>query len=104
MSKLLPPSLRPVYFNMRGIPFTKGYKKEFDEEYEKKSRDWMRYQSVPRLNYRIDSEIETEKGLAVKTWEREVEIAEILKEQKYFKSVWPGAALRLYFVLHGRKM
>lgn len=49
MSKLLPPSLRPVYFNMRGIPFTKGYKKEFDEEYEKKSRDWMRYQSVPRL-------------------------------------------------------
>ena len=71
MSKLLPPSLRPVYFNMRGIPFTKGYKKEFDEEYEKKSRDWMRYQSVPRLNYRIDSEIETarsrqKKGLPLK--------------------------------------
>lgn len=95
MSKLLPPSLRPVYFNMRGIPFTKGYKKEFDEEYEKKSRDWMRYQSVPRLNYRIDSEIETEKGLAVKTWEREVEIAEILKEQKYsFEE--PGVILNPY--------
>lgn len=83
MLKLLPPSLRLIYLNNRGIPFTKGYKEAFDRDYKEKSGDWMRYQSVERNKYRIESDIETEKGLAVKTREREMEISQTFEKEKY---------------------
>lgn len=82
--KLLPASMRPAYLQKKGIPFTSKYKKRFDREYEKKSMDWMRYQSVARKNNHIESDdIEITKGLAVMTRERESEIIRMQDEGKY---------------------
>ena len=83
LSKLIPQSMRPFYYHKRGIPFTKGYDAKFDVDYGKKSREWERAQSVVRKNNRIESEIETEKGLAVQTRERELEIVQKMREERY---------------------
>lgn len=93
--ELLPPSLRPFYLNSRKIPFTRGYQDIFDQDYREKSKDWMRYQSIERSNYHIESDIETEKGLAVRTREREMEISRMFEEEKYpFDS--PGVLVNPY--------
>ncbi len=39
--KLVPKKWRPIYMNKLGIPFTKGYKREFDLGYETKSKEWL---------------------------------------------------------------
>lgn len=93
--KFIPRPFRAGYLTLRGIPFTKGYEERFDEDYEKKSKDHMRYQSVRKNRFRIESDIEIEKGLAVKTREREAELVRMFEEQKYsFES--PGIFLDPY--------
>lgn len=93
--RFIPPSLRPMYLNKRGIPFTKGYHEKYDKDYDVKSKDWQRYQSVEKKKYRIESEIETVPGLAVDTRQREKEIIETLKKEKYpFEK--PGVMLNPY--------
>lgn len=93
--RFIPPSLRARYMAEKGIPFTKGYEESFDEGYEKKSKDYERYQSVVKNNYRIESDIEIQKGLSVKTREREQELTELFKKEKYsFEE--PGIFLNPY--------
>lgn len=87
--RFIPLSLRPAYLKKRGIPFTKGYQEKFDKDYDVKSKDWQRYQSVQKKQYQIESEIETVPGLAVHTRQREKEIIETLKREKYsFDEPW----------------
>lgn len=83
MLKLVPKSLRPIYMKQKGIPLTKGYDAEFDREYKEKSKEWMEIQAVERKNIRIESDIEREAGLAVRTREREKEISEMFQKEKY---------------------
>lgn len=93
--RFIPPSLRARYMAEKGIPFTKGYEESFDEGYEKKSKDYERYQSVVKNDYRIESDIEMQKGLSVKTKEREQELTELFKKEKYsFEE--PGIFLNPY--------
>lgn len=93
--RFIPPPLRAGYLTLRGIPFTKGYDKSFDKDYEKKSKDYIKYQSVKKDKIRIESDIRMEKGLAMKTREREQELVRMFKEEKYsFES--PGIFLNPY--------
>lgn len=80
---LVPSSLRVTYMQKRGIPFTKGYKKRFDNDYDRKSKEWQKFQSVTKFNYNIETDIERKKGLAVSTKERELEITEMFRKDKY---------------------
>ncbi len=82
--RFIPRSLRPMYMSKRGIPFTKGYKSRFDEDYEEKSREWKRSQSIEKKKNVIESdEIKIEKGLAVRTRERDQMISEEFRREKY---------------------
>lgn len=81
--RFIPPSLRAGYMTMRGIPFTRGYEERFDRDYERKSQDYLRYQSVKKNKIQIESDIEMHKGLAVKTREREQELLQMLKTERY---------------------
>lgn len=93
--KLVPKKWRPIYMNKLGIPFTKGYKREFDLGYETKSKEWLAAQSVHRNEYQIETDIEREQGLAVRTREREQEICQTFSEEKYpFEE--PGVMLDPY--------
>lgn len=69
--------------NKLGIPFTKGYEREFDRGYETKSKEWLAAQSAHRNDYRIETDIEREQGLAVRTRKREQEICQTFTEEKY---------------------
>lgn len=67
----------------RGIPFTKGYNKKFDRDYQRKSEDYLKYQAVKKNRFTIETNIKVRKGLAVRTWEREEEIGQELRTGKY---------------------
>lgn len=95
IKRIFPPSLRLAYLSMRGIPFTKGYEDRFDKDYETKSKEYIRYQSIKKNKICIETDIEKEKGLAVKTREREQELIQTLKKEKYsFEE--PGVFLNPY--------
>lgn len=68
--KFMPPALRVEYMARRGIPFTKGYDVKFDKDYETRSKDYIRYQSVKKNKFRIETDIKQEKGMAVRAQER----------------------------------
>ncbi len=59
--KFMPPALRVEYMAKRGIPFTKGYDVKFDKDYDTKSKDYIRYQSVKKNKFCIETDIEQER-------------------------------------------
>lgn len=93
--KFMPPALRVEYMAKRGIPFTKGYDVKFDKDYNTKSKDYIRYQSVKKNKFCIETDIEQEKGMAVRTQEREQELIETFKKER-FSFEEPGIFLNPY--------
>ena len=60
-----------------------GYRKEYDKEYGKEADSYQRYQSVIKRKIKVESEISFEKGLAVESQDRDRELTEQLKNEKY---------------------
>lgn len=93
--RFIPAPLRPEYMEKRGIPFTKGYDEAFDQDYKTKSKEYIRYQSLKKNEFEVESNIEMQKGLAIKTREREQELIQRFKKEKYsFEE--PGVFLNPY--------